>query len=213
MSVRAEVIRCDSRGSLRCGFSSTSGIWARPGLRGGFGKSVLLDAADERAVREGFAVLGARGHASEADLAWSAATEALGDLVAGGHAAALPAVQREALDAALAGGPAPGPIEPGAVLAGALGVLRAAATSRPVLLVVDDVQWVDEPSRLLVEFVARRCERLHLTVLVAGREDPDRPAPVATTMLEPLDRGASRRLLDEAGVTSPAVTQTVTSPR
>lgn len=116
MSVRAEVIRCDSRGSLRCGFSSTSGIWARPGPRGGFGKSVLLDAAGERAVREGFAVLGARGHASEADLAWSAATEALGDLVAGGHAAALPAVQQEALDAALAGGPAPGPIEPGAVL-------------------------------------------------------------------------------------------------
>ena len=39
-----------------------------------------------------------------------------------------------------------------------MGVLRALATSGPVVIAIDDVQWLDVPSARVLAFVVRRLE-------------------------------------------------------
>ena len=50
-----------------------------------------------------------------------------------------------------------------------LGVLRAAAQRRPVLAVVDDLQWIDASSRECIEYAARRAGG-PLAVVLAARD-------------------------------------------
>jgi predicted ATPase len=50
-----------------------------------------------------------------------------------------------------------------------LGVLRAAARRRPVLAVVDDLQWIDASSRECIEYAARRAGG-PLAVVLAARD-------------------------------------------
>ncbi|MGW0971540.1 ATP-binding protein [Streptomyces sp. NPDC002516] len=65
-----------------------------------------------------------------------------------------------------------------AVRVGVLEVLRALAAAGPVLLVVDGLQWLDEPSAEVLAFVARRIEnsdvRFVATERVADGERPER---------------------------------------
>jgi hypothetical protein len=72
-----------------------------------------------------------------------------------GDLEALPAPQAAALAAALSLGP-PQPGDRLAVCVAALGLLRAAGRTRPVVAVVDDLQWLDAPSRECVLYAARR---------------------------------------------------------
>ncbi|MER6493921.1 helix-turn-helix transcriptional regulator [Streptomyces griseorubiginosus] len=50
-----------------------------------------------------------------------------------------------------------------------LDTLRALASTGPVLLVVDDVQWLDEPTADLLAFAVRRLDGLDIRVLAAER--------------------------------------------
>ncbi len=59
-----------------------------------------------------------------------------------------------------------------AVCVAALGVLRAAAARRPVLAVVDDIQWADSASRESIEYIARRAGG-RLAVVLAARDPWD----------------------------------------
>lgn len=122
-------------------------------LRGeaGIGKTTLLDAARGRA--EGFTVLEARGVESESSLPFVALRDLLAPLA--GHLEALPPPQAAALAGALALGP-PAPGDRLAVCVAALGVLEAAARGGSVLVLVDDLQWVDPPSLECVGYLARR---------------------------------------------------------
>src|SRR6516162_2710530 len=105
----------------------------------GIGKTTLLEALVERSG-DAVTVVRACGAETEAELAFSALADLLGPVL--GQLDALPVQQAAALTGALALGPsAPG--DRLAVCVAALGVLRAAARHRPVLVVVDDVQWVD----------------------------------------------------------------------
>ena len=111
------------------------------------------------------------GAETEAELAFSALADLLEPVLGG--LAALPAPQAAALRGALALGPpatgAPAPGDRLAVCVAALGVLRAAARQRPVLAVVDDLQWVDVASRECVEYAARRAGG-SLAVVLAARD-------------------------------------------
>ncbi|MFI5952523.1 LuxR C-terminal-related transcriptional regulator [Cryptosporangium sp. NPDC051539] len=130
----------------------------------GIGKSTLLDSVAARA--SGHTVLRACGAETEADLAFSALTDLLGPVLP--DCAALPEPQAAAVRGALASGP-PGPGDRLTVCVAALGLLRAAALRRPVLALVDDVQWVDASSRECVEYVARRAGA-GVAVIVAARD-------------------------------------------
>ena len=80
-----------------------------------------------------------------------------------------------------------------------LGLLRAAAAQRPVVAVVDDLQWLDAASRECVLYVARRAGG-SLAVAVAVR-DPVDPAlerlGLPALRLGPFDAGASIELLGQ----------------
>ena len=59
--------------------------------------------------------------------------------------------------------------------AAVLGLLRAVAAEGPVLVAVDDTQWLDPPSQLAIEFAVRRLDGDRVGVLAAHRRtEPSR---------------------------------------
>ncbi|MFH8367384.1 AAA family ATPase [Streptomyces sp. NPDC018031] len=145
----------------------------------GIGKSTVLRALAAEFAAQGQLLLRCSPTASEAQLPFLSLIDALGpvvDEVADG----LPLSQRSVLDAALTG--RSGAVEHGDGLAlrlAVLSVFRALAARSPVLLVADDMQWVDPPSAELLAFVARRVGGLPIRMIGAVRtetagERPDR---------------------------------------
>jgi hypothetical protein len=134
------------------------------------GKTSLLNFIADRANRSGPQVLTARGIESEAVLPFAAITDLLWPLQE--HFAALPAIQREALEVclALSTGPPRGPL---AACGGALVVLTAAAGQNPLVILVDDFQWLDAESAQILLFVARRLSDEPLAMILAVRDEPD----------------------------------------
>ena len=150
----------------------------------------------------GAASCSARPSGAEAGLSFAALIdlcEPLGDA----ELAPLPAPQRRALDAALLrAGPGAAAAEPQAIALGLRNALRALAAEAPVLVAVDDVQWLDGPSSDALAFAARRLRDDPVAFLLArrpGRRPPLVRAldPRAVQRLEvgPLDAAAIRALL------------------
>jgi DNA-binding CsgD family transcriptional regulator len=136
----------------------------------GIGKTTLWLAAVERAREHGFRVLSARVGQNETVLAYAA----LADLLGGVDAAVLtrlPGVQRIAVDRVLLRATSEGPATDQRVVAAALvSVAHALAAETPVLVAIDDVQWLDASSQAVVAFAARRFNR-RVGVLVTERVD------------------------------------------
>ncbi|GAA2727975.1 helix-turn-helix transcriptional regulator [Cellulomonas aerilata] len=131
----------------------------------GIGKTTLLDAAAARA--EGFVRLRGHGVESEATLAHVALLELLAPLR---HLLPeLPDPQADALAGALGWGRAVGPGDPYLVAAATLSVLAAAASAAPVLVLVDDLHWVDRESAAALLFAARRLRHDPVVFLLATR--------------------------------------------
>jgi hypothetical protein len=149
----------------------------------GIGKTTLWQAGVSIARGRGHRVLSCRGAEPEALLSYAA----LGDLF-DFELPDLPAPQQRALDAALLRAELEGaPPDQRAVSVASLGVLRALAASGPVLVAIDDVQWLDVPSARALAFVVRRLEdapvRILVTLRVGSGGDPlglgrTGPAPV-----------------------------------
>ncbi|WP_025273545.1 helix-turn-helix transcriptional regulator [Haloglycomyces albus] len=63
-------------------------------------------------------------------------------------------------------------------------LLRRAGNDRPILIIIDDVQWVDESSAEVLSYVARRIDKLNATFLVCERSEYDsRTTPIHPTNL------------------------------
>ena len=116
----------------------------------------------------------------------------------------LPPVQRRALEVALAlREPGSSPPDARVLGLGLLAVLRVLLTDGPVLLALDDVQWVDPASAEVLTFALRRVRDEPLGVLVTVRGHPvDSPldldrSPLVVTRLrvESLALGDLHRLL------------------
>jgi DNA-binding CsgD family transcriptional regulator len=131
----------------------------------GIGKTTLWHAGVSSARAGGHRVLSCRAAESEARLSYAA----LGDLF-DFELPDLPAPQKRALDAALLRAEVEGaPPDQRAVSVASLGVLRTLAASGPVLVAIDDVQWLDVPSARVLAFVVRRLEDAPIGILVALR--------------------------------------------
>uniref|UniRef100_UPI0015BD76AF ATP-binding protein n=1 Tax=Streptomyces acidiscabies TaxID=42234 RepID=UPI0015BD76AF len=166
-------------------------------LRGeaGIGKSVLLEYVAAQASR----VRVSRAHGIEADMELPYASlhqlcapflDALDDL---------PEPQRDALRVAfgmVAGDP------PDRFLVGlaVLTLLTRASATRPVLVVVDDAQWLDQVSLQTLEFVARRllAEDVAMAFAVRDPEGGSALGGLPTLRLDGLDTTAAGRLLETA---------------
>lgn len=137
----------------------------------GIGKSTLWLSLLGQSRSRGYRVLAARvGHA-ESVMAFSALADLLAEVDAE-HFAALPGLQRLALDRVLLRTGVEGPPTDQRVVAAAfLTVLRGLAAQTPVILAIDDAQWLDASSRGVLEFAARRL-RGPSGVLVTERTAP-----------------------------------------
>jgi DNA-binding CsgD family transcriptional regulator len=122
----------------------------------GIGKSMLWSAGVESAHQHGVPVLRATPAEAEKDLAFAV----LGDLLADhldDQILRLPTPQRRALEVALVlQEPDGAAIEHRAVCFAFAAALSALASRGPVLLAIDDVQWVDSASADVLAFALRR---------------------------------------------------------
>lgn len=122
----------------------------------GIGKTTLWRDALARARERGLRVLAARASASESALAYATLADLLADV---DHAmwADLPAPQRHALAAALLDEyDGAVPADQRAVGAALLTVLTRLAAESPILIGIDDLQWLDGSSTAAVAFATRR---------------------------------------------------------
>jgi DNA-binding CsgD family transcriptional regulator len=141
----------------------------------GIGKTTIWREGVRRAGERGFVVLSCRPSQAEARFAFSG----LGDLletVGADVLGALPLVQRRAIDAALVRSDS-GPTRFGgrAVPAGVLSVLQELAGASPVVVAVDDLQWLDAATATVLTFAVRRLEGRPLASLVSVRAETERP--------------------------------------
>ena len=167
----------------------------------GAGKTTLWLAAHEEARERGYRVLETRPAEAEAGLPFAG----LGDLVESTLDEVLdelPEPQADALRVALLLAPPGGaPPDERAVAVAVLGVLRELAGTGPVLVAVDDVQWLDPPSAKVVSFAWRRLREEPVGLLLAHRLGTDAPAGLADDervsplAVGPLALGAVHRLL------------------
>ena len=118
----------------------------------GLGKTTLLEAARSLAV--GFTCLSTQGVEPESVLAHAGLLELMTPVR---HLLEeVPAPQAEALGTALGWARPEAPADPFLVAAGTLSLLAAAAETAPVLVTVDDLQWLDRESTAAILFAARR---------------------------------------------------------
>ena len=159
----------------------------------GIGKTALLDYAVERA--EGMTVVRTLGIESEAELEFSALLDVCRPLLA--RIDELPEHQAEALRAALDLGPAV-QVDRFAVGAATLGLLAAGAEESPLLVLVDDAQWLDPSSADALLFATRRLQADRVLVLYGAREGEDtpfEPAGIESVVVTGLTRDEATRLL------------------
>jgi len=142
----------------------------------GMGKTALLTRlAAIASKRPATRMIWLRGAESEAVLPFAAAADLL--LPLREHFGRLPESQRKALEAclALSGGEPRGPL---AACSGALSVLAATADQNPLVILVDDFQWIDLESQRILLFIARRVSAEPIAMIIAARDGPG--FPVAT---------------------------------
>jgi len=157
----------------------------------GMGKTTLWLAGLAGAADRSLQVLSARPSEAEATFAYAG----IGDLLGAADESALaplPAPQQRALRVALLReepeGRSP---DPRTIAVAFLNALRGLAREGPVLVAIDDIQWLDSTSALALGFAIRRLGRDPVGFLLARRVEGHGPLPLGLDRAlpgEPLDR-------------------------
>jgi DNA-binding CsgD family transcriptional regulator len=173
----------------------------------GIGKTTVWRAALDSARRRDYLVLEAAPSEPDAPLAFAG----LGDLferLPGEVLNELSSPQRRAVDAAVflddTGKPPP---DPEALPRAILAVLRRLSAAQPVVVAIDDEQWLDRPSARVLGFALRRLRDEHVGVVLTRRGGSDGAlwpqlargfgsSAMSTTILEQLERSAFDRLVE-----------------
>jgi DNA-binding CsgD family transcriptional regulator len=138
-------------------------------LRGepGVGKTALLEAVSEMAAGRGMMIASVAGVEAEAPLGYAALHRLLRFFP--GSVDQLPPPQRDALrfTLGLVSGPPPDRFLVGL---GLLTLLAGGATDAPLVMVIDDAQWLDPESGTVLGFAARRLQAERVVMLFAARD-------------------------------------------
>jgi len=160
----------------------------------GIGKSSLVAEAIASANARGVRTITTTGTMAESAEPYAALHMLLYPLRGG--IADLPAPQRRALDVAF--GVANG-VQPSPLLAGlaALTLLSDAAAERPLLVVAEDLHWIDAPSEWALRMMARRVGEDPIVMIMTTRNTDLTETPGLRRLhLAPLDDAAAGALLD-----------------
>jgi DNA-binding CsgD family transcriptional regulator len=172
----------------------------------GIGKTTVWKEGLAGALERGYVTLSCGPVEAETRLSYAA----LGDLLEPILEEALPTVpepQRKALEVALLRSPSSGGrADQRAVSLAVLGCLRSVASTSPVVVAVDDIQWMDIPSVRVLQFVVRRLkdEQVGLMTAARGARADDDPLGVVSAFAEdradavhigPLSQDALERVL------------------
>jgi DNA-binding CsgD family transcriptional regulator len=165
----------------------------------GLGKTALLDVAAEHAVGRDVLVLRGAGAEFEVNVSYAGLHQILHPVV--DDIAGLPPVQGRALTIALGldEGPPPDQL---LVLNAVLALISQVRLVRPLLLIADDLTWLDRASALVLGFVARRLPSSRIGLLAASRTGEEgffdhAGAGLPSYELQPLDDAAARALLQD----------------
>ena len=174
----------------------------------GIGKTILWEGAVDDARSRFPSVLTCRGVEAETSLSFAGLSELLAPVFEDVAASLLPP-RRRALEIALLlvepGGEAP---DPHAIGLAVLDLLRALSEQGPVLVALDDVQWLDPATAGVVQIAVRRLRKEPVGLLATFRVGPDVASPidldrslpesqVSQLRIGPLSLGAVHRLLKE----------------
>jgi DNA-binding CsgD family transcriptional regulator len=194
---------------VRAGRSRVLVVHGEPGI----GKTALLGYAAD--TEPDFRVARAEGVESEMELPYAALHQLCGRML--DRLDRLPGPQRDALKVAfgLRSGSAPDRFLVGLAV---LGLLSEVAADRPLLCLVDDAQWLDQASALVLAFVARRLDAETVALLVGTRDragegslaglpaltveglaDADARALLASVLPGRLDERVRDRIIAESG--------------
>ena len=178
--------------AARLGTSSRLLIRGEPGI----GKTALLEHAVSQAAP--MRVLAARGVEFEADVPFAGLHELLHPTLV--LLDRLPQRHAAALRSSLGLGPR---IEADRLIIGAaaLGLISAYAEERPLLITVDDAQWLDRASSEAIGFAARRLFADPVSILIAIRDEEESPllaAGLPELRLSGLDHASATALLERA---------------
>ena len=177
-------------------------LWGEAGI----GKTILWQAGVEHARGRFAHVLTCRGTEAEAGLSFAGLSELLGDVLGDALGSLLPPRRRALEVALLLTEPGQAPPDPLAIGLAVHDLLEALAREGPLLVAVDDVQWLDAASAGALEVALRRLRENRIGVLVAWRQTAAATIPLAlerslpTTRLTvlpvgPLSLGALHHLL------------------
>ena len=170
----------------------------------GIGKTTIWEAGVELASAASACVLAARAAQAEMPLAFTSLADLL-DEVREELLPDLPEPQRDALAVALMLAPPSGELPDARAIATAfLGALRTLAEKGPVVVAVDDAQWLDPPSAAALAFAVRRLRSAPVGLLLTlrtpsspplglGRSPPD--LTVERHAIGPMSLAALQRLL------------------
>ena len=171
----------------------------------GIGKTTILRAGIVAASQSRFCVVSTRPVEAESSLSFVALGDLLGEQL-GKVQDALPRPQRQALRVALLlSEPGGRPPDRRAVGIGVLSSLRALAGVAPLLVAIDDLQWLDRASATVLQFALRRLRDEPIGLLAACRSGQEQiPLELESAFPEgrvhrvrvgPLSLGALSRLL------------------
>ncbi len=144
----------------------------------GIGKTTISEEAIRLAEAEGAQVLACRPRPSDAALSHVALTDLL-RAVPAGTLRALPSPQRRAIEVATLRREARGvELDPRAVGNALTSLLAELGDSGPLLVAVDDAQWLDPPSADALAFALHRLDGHDVRLLMAVRVETPRRASV-----------------------------------
>jgi len=162
----------------------------------GIGKSALLAEACRRAEACGVRVLNVTGVRSEAKVSFAGLHQLLRPILGGIEE--LPRSQRDAMLAAFGMSDERAP-DIFLIALAALNLMSESAGRTPLLLIVEDVHWLDRSTSDVLAFVGRRLESDPIVLLIAcrdGVENPLQDAGLPEITLGRLDETSAAELLD-----------------